>query len=86
MVANNTFTLDPTRVTGLASDEPMVRLGATASANVVHGNMATTNLDAGANQQNGILQTHWNGQYLEFTYEDNNPGTTLVPNKIVNNF
>lgn len=87
MVANNTFTLDPTRhAGGLASDEPMVKLGATASANVVHGNMATTNLDAGANQQNGILQTHWNGQYLEFTYEDNNPGTTLVPNKILNNF
>jgi len=86
LVANNTFSVDPTRVAGAASDEPMVKLGATASANVIHGNMATTNLDPNANQQNGILKTHWNGANLEFTHEDNNPGTTLVANRIQNNF
>jgi len=86
LVSSNTFTIDPTRVAGAASDEPMVKFGSTASANVAYGNMATTNLDPNANQQNGILKTHWNGQYLEFTYEDNNPGTTLVANRIQNNF
>lgn len=94
MVSNNTFSIDPTRISYTPPgggttveggfDEPMVKLSATASGNVVHGNAATTALAPG--QQNGIPISAWNGNYLNFSYINGNPGTILAPNKIENNF
>ena len=87
LVSNNTFTIDPTLFSANTSDEPMVKFGPMASGNVVHSNMAITNLAPG--QENGIPISDWNSQ-LTFLYEDNNNGSyngvNILQNIVQGNF
>jgi hypothetical protein len=87
LVTGNTFTIDPTIHDGSAADEPMVKLGAMASGNLVHSNMTITNIGGG--QENGIPTSAWNSN-LQFVHEDNNTGTyngvSIVTNRVQNNF